>query len=773
MSGVDFSFGFNADAGTETKTQPDLLAGLTPEQREAASHIEGPLLVVAGPGSGKTRVLAHRVAYMVQQGIAPWHLLAITFTNKAAQEMGERIAHLLGGSLDGMTVCTFHSLCARLLRRYAPPGRNTDFSILDADDQKACVKRALKALELDAASWKPQTVLSRISKAKNALVGCEAFAEQATGFADRTLAQIYSRYEALLAEYNALDFDDLLVSFVKLLQNDDVVTELRERYRYISVDEYQDTNTPQCTIANRLAGPDGNLFVVGDPDQSIYKWRGAEIRNILEFERHHPSARELKLEQNFRSTARILEVAQGLIEHNSERREKVLRTTNPRGDAVQWWRYSHDGQEARAVAEAITARLAAGVAAKNIAVFYRANYMSRRFELELKRLQIPYVVIGSVPFFQRAEIKDVLAFVKLLANPADLHALSRTIRQLDGLGAGSFERLRAFAEEQGLNALETLLDERAHKVLRGRQRKAVAAVAAWLRELVHNPSAPVEEVLTQVVERCGIIKRLEAVDDPSSWARIDNVKALIDAGRDFDTGVVLVNAPGGGEKPAPIRAFLDQASLLASDDKVDRDAAVRLMTLHAAKGLEFDDVFIVGVDERMLPLEREGEVADVEEERRLLYVGITRGRFRVTLTSAATRTTFGYERMCAPSTFKDEVPEDAVQFCGALWFEGGAASRLQTADVEPDERVWDQRPAYRAAPAKVAKAPPRLAMPMPKRHAEGDLRQGMRVSHKVFGGGRIESVTGSGPGQRVCVNFDRVGPKTLVRQYANLSPVEG
>jgi DNA helicase-2/ATP-dependent DNA helicase PcrA len=803
----------------EDPSTPDpLLSDLTPEQRAAVEHVDGPLIVVAGPGSGKTRVIARRVAYLVlRRGVPAWSVLAITFTNKAADEMRSRIDALLAGA-GRPTVSTFHSFCARTLRRYAPIDRTADFSIYDEDDQRACVKKVIEEQELEEKQWKPGAVLARISDAKNKRIGVEAFDAHATSFSDRTIAKVYRRYEEMLREFNALDFDDLLLALLRVLEERaEVREELRARYRYILVDEYQDTNRPQYEIANLLSGVNGNLCVVGDPDQSIYKWRGADIRNILEFERDHPAAREVRLERNFRSTRRILAAAQGLIANNVERREKTLFTENEEGDAVQLVRCLSDAEEARLVADSIEARIREDdVPPREVAVFYRTNALSRRFEEELANRGIPHVVIGAVPFFARKEVKDVLSFVRLRANPQDDAALRRAVALAEGFGAKTLDRLVAFARERGAPVLDAIRGVEDVPDLGGRQRRAVLRFAELVDEVFALPEAPVGPMLRSVVERTGLKARLQKSEDPQDWARAENVEQLVNAGYELD------ERSGG----ADFRAFLDQVALLAGapEDK-EREDAVRLMTLHAAKGLEFDEVYIAGVDGGLLPLERDLEDCDREEERRLFYVGLTRARRRVTLTTAQVRRTWGLEKVHRPSSFLKEIPKDALESGGAAFageregprpvdlgrFRGGPGGggagtgswgRRRGEDDdgfegdaphEDDEGAFDDEPWSGArrggASAGRARAPAPWERPgagagllaggatepqATRGDAEpigvrDDLREGERVEHSVFGRGSVLRVEGSGVGRRVKVRFDAAGEKLLVLQYAKLT----
>jgi DNA helicase-2/ATP-dependent DNA helicase PcrA len=727
-----------------------ILADLTPEQRAAVTHEEGPLIVIAGPGSGKTRVITRRVAWLLARGVEPWQILAITFTNKAAGEMRRRIEDL-AGIASGVHVSTFHSFCARQLRIYDPPRRRPGFSIYDEDDQRAVMKKILEEKKLDEKTFRTGTLISRISDLKGALVSPEQFESAAFGFYDDIVAQVYKRYEETLAQFNALDFDDLLLSMLELLETrEDVRDSLRRRFRHVLVDEYQDTNRPQYLIAKQLVGEAGNICVVGDPDQSIYGWRGADIRNILEFEKDFPGAREVRLERNYRSTKRILAAAQALIEHNEERREKTLWTENEEGERVGLVRCLTDDDEAAFVASAIEARIGAGIAPEEIALFYRTNALSRKFEEELRRRGIRHEVIGAVPFYQRKEVKDVLSFLRAVANPHDEQQVRRAAALTEGFGAGTMRKIEEIAAERGLGLLDAVRKAPEIAEIRARERKAVERFNATIEGLSKLAPAPVGPMLKYIAEETGIRRDLAASEDPQDNRRAENVESLVNAGYEFD-------AAGEGD----FRAFLDRVTLLSSTDQDAGEGgagAVKLMTLHAAKGLEFDEVFIAGVDAGILPLERQGESSDVEEERRLLYVGLTRARRRATLTTVRVRRTYGSERPARPSGFIAEIPKDLLDDRGSL-----------ARGIERPDPLEAPRPASfgggRAA-ARAAFLPAQTARP-----ASGEVVAGDRVTHAVFGRGQVIDVTGSGIGTRVRVEFEAVGIKTLVLHYANLQRI--
>jgi DNA helicase-2/ATP-dependent DNA helicase PcrA len=809
----DFDFGFNVaadqvspawDAEPERPQEAPLpeddplLASLTPKQREAAIHIDGPMIVTAGPGSGKTRVLAHRVAYLIaRKAVPPWAILCVTFTNKAAQEMRERIAKLLaehdpaGRAGRGVRVSTFHSFCAATLRRYGPPKRSKGFTIYDSDDQRSLIKRILKGLKLESGQWRPAALSGAISSFKNDLVSCEEANDSAAGFYDRTVARVYQAYEEALEQYDALDFDDLLIYLVKLLEADQgALGELKRRFRYVLVDEYQDTNRPQYKIALRLAGCSGNLFVVGDVDQSIYRWRGAEIRHLLDFEKDHEQTCEVRLEENFRSTRTIVDAAQALIEHNIERRPKTLTTRNEDGEPIELVRATSDALEARFVCQQIASRLQEGLDPREVAIFFRTNALSRRFEENLRNRGIRHKVVGAVPFYARREIKDLLACLRVMINENDTPSFLRVVGLTEGLGGRSFERVMAFASENGISLLNAFRNAGQIPTLKGRPRKAALRLAALIDSLRGMTGKGVQPMLEAVIEGTGYTKKLKTQDDPEAWGRLDNIEALISGAAEFDKKYPGMSAQG----------FLDQAAMLSGtqpDEDAD-DRVVRLMTLHAAKGLEFEEVYIVAVEDGLLPLEREGRVEDLEEERRLLYVGITRAKKRVTISLAAMRNTYGNPKAQIASRFLRELPDELIEVRGAGHAGGGyggskggagfGGSRRKSYSWEPEDTPDDgldeddlkrlglsaeKKP--KAAGRSGWNAGPLSSLPPSSPGAGGSgkegLRAGSRVRHGVFGPGTVMTVDGHGVGRRAKVRFDRAGMKTLILQYAPLTVV--
>jgi DNA helicase-2/ATP-dependent DNA helicase PcrA len=715
-----------------------LLDGLNPQQREAVLATEGPVLILAGAGSGKTRVITHRIAHLVlEKGVPSEQILAVTFTNKAAGEMKARVESLLGGALKSW-ISTFHSLCVRILRREAAAaGLPRDFLIYDEDDQLAAVRDALRALDLSEKLHPPRRVLSRISAAKNS--GRDPEAPDADSVAASLLARITERYRLSLDAAHALDFDDLLLRAVALLSSrEDVRDGYRRRFRYLLVDEYQDTNRAQYDLVRLLAGPEGNLTVVGDEDQSIYAWRGADISNILDFERDFPGARVLRLEENYRSSQAILDSASGLVARNKRRKGKTLRAVRDGGEPVRLHVAGDEYQEAAFVVEQIAARR--GVRA---AVLYRMNAQSRLFEEALLRLRIPYVVFGGVGFYARKEVRDLLAYLRLVLNPRDSVSLRRVLNVPPrGLGSRTEAELERIAAERGLplwEALgaavdEALLPARATLPL-GRFRDAVLSLRAEAERL------DLKGLLSRILEVTGYSAALAQADSIESEDRLGNLAELLRAAADYQAQA---------ESPS-LSGFLDQVSLLSDADTPAGDAPAVLMTLHSAKGLEFESVFLVGLEEGLVPHARSLSSEDaLEEERRLCYVGMTRAMQRLFLTWARTRQVFGQRRVTQQSRFLEEIPRDRIVVSGvtseppASWAGGRGTARSPEAFREP--RV----------PASVA--------------APGDFRPGMRVRHPLFGVGTVLRSDGSGEDRKLTVSFAGVGAKRLVARYAGLEP---
>jgi DNA helicase-2/ATP-dependent DNA helicase PcrA len=722
----------------------DLLESLNPQQREAVLATDGPVLLLAGAGSGKTRVITSRIAYLVRERGVPSHaILAVTFTNKAAAEMRERVARMLPGAALQAWVSTFHSFCVRLLRREAaaaglPPG----FVIYDEDDQLQVVRGALKSLDLSEKLHPPRRALSRISAAKNARAARPRGPDAADQDAEESLgSRISQAYQEALQAAGALDFDDLLLRAVQLLeQNSDVRDAYRNRFRYLLVDEYQDTNAVQYQLVRLLAGPSGNLTVVGDEDQSIYSWRGADIRNILDFESDFPGARVLRLEHNYRSSQAILDVAGGLVARNVNRKGKTLVATRRGGAPVRMHRSSDEFEEAAWVVEHIAAARGASAA-----VLYRMNAQSRLFEETLLRLRIPYVVVGGVGFYERKEVKDVVAYLRLLLHPHEPLALRRILNVPPrGIGERTLLELEKLATERSLSlwrALEAAVEER---LFPARAAQPLARFHEMIEALRGEAaSLGVRALIERTLALSGYSAALAQEDSQESQDRLENLAELIAAAADYEAR----------EDNPTLAGFLDRVSLLSDLDVAKGDAPVVLMTLHSAKGLEFDRVFLVGLEEGSLPHARSlASNEGLEEERRLCYVGMTRAREELSLTWAQSRQVFGQRRWSEASRFLAEIPREQLLVSG-----------------EPDaSRMPPWAPARNARPARGE----RYYVPEPEATSPlleaGALRPGVRVRHPLFGVGTVLRTDGRGDELKLTVSFAGVGAKRLVARYAAL-----
>ncbi len=717
-----------------------LLAGLNDPQREAVRHGEGPLLVLAGAGSGKTRVLTHRIAYLLATGAArPGEILAITFTNKAASEMRERVGALVGRSVRSMWVTTFHSACARMLRADAERlGYSRSFTIYDESDSLRMIKRCMTELGIDPKRYPPRSIRSQISGAKNKLVDAGAYAQAQGSVFEETAAEVYERYEKRMLAANAMDFDDLLVRTVNVLELSEEARERwRRTFRHVLVDEYQDTNHAQYRLLQLLTAEHGNLMVVGDEDQSIYGFRHADIRNILDFERDFPEAEVVKLEQNYRSTQTILSAANAVVERNRERRPKQLWTEIAGGEPVKLSELTDEHEEARWVAGEIE-RLAEedGVKHEDVAVFYRTNAMSRVLEDTLVRFELPYQVIGGTKFYERAEVKDAVAYLSLLVNPADQVSFARIVNSpRRGIGNTSQGRLAAHANTTGLPIWEVA--ERVDEVP-GLGAAAVKAVERFHETIealrARAEDAPVGELLGAVLRETGYLDALAAERTIEAEGRAENLEELVGMAAEFDANHEL---EGAGEV-SPLEEFLQQISLYTQqDDLRDEESQVTLMTLHNAKGLEYDTVFLVGCEDGAFPHMRALEEGGEEEERRLCYVGITRARRRLYMTWARERRLFGRAERNLPSRFVDELPPELTERHSSA---AGHASGIG----------WETSPSEGATPVDPG---PTL-----------ELQTGDDVVHASFGEGVVTAVE---PGGIVVVRFAGDGvERKLMADYA-------
>ena len=748
------------------------LASLNPEQQDAVLQTEGPLLILAGAGSGKTRVIAHRIAHLVSSDICPPdRILAVTFTNKAAGEMRSRVETLLGVDCRQMWISTFHALCARLLRREGPNvGLSRDFVIYDSTDQLTVMKQAMRQVGVDDSTVQPRLALSRISHAKNRMEGPEVFTGDSWNPRDRQIGALYELYVKALADANALDFDDLLLKTVELFERSELVRDrYSEKFRFLMVDEYQDTNRPQYLLIQRLASRHRNLCVVGDPDQSIYKWRGADLRNILDFEHDFPEARTVKLERNYRSTQVILDAASAVIAQNRNRKEKRLYTEQAGGARVLYYRAGDDLDEAEFVAR--TSRQALRDDVENtVAVLYRTNAQSRTLEDALRRAGIDYKIIGGVRFYERKEIKDTLAYLKLVLNPHDSVSLRRVINvPARGIGKGVLESLDGVALDEGtelpllmagLQPVVTTNSLWARLVHATEQRllapRALASLTAF-RDLITGLAAmaareTVSIALGKVIDQSGYLQDLRDERSEEAESRIENLMELVSAAREYESR---------GPEPS-LAGFVDQLSLLSDVDEEAgaRDARVLMMTMHSAKGLEFPVVMITGLEEGLFPHSRSlDDQAEMEEERRLCYVGITRAERRLVLTSAARRRVFGDYQSREPSRFIEEIPSALVEEVPST-FSSPYQSQLRP---NPYGRGAGNR--------KVREEPASYAYEDEDQSAPGGLKPGLRVRHPMFGEGTVLSVEPLDGDTKLVVRFSSVGQKTLRAKFAKLEPV--
>jgi ATP-dependent DNA helicase UvrD/PcrA len=706
------------------------LADLNPVQREAVLATEGPVLVVAGAGSGKTRVLTHRIAHLVSAcGVKPQEILAITFTNKAAGEMRERLEGILGDLAPRMWVMTFHSACGRILRREAPRlGYRSNFTIYDQADQVRLVKQCLEELERDPKRFVPRGIHSQISMAKNQLIGPDEYKARVASFYDQTVADAYALYQRRLHTSNAVDFDDLLMLTVEVLERfPEARARWQKAFRYVLVDEYQDTNHAQYRLLQLLAGEHRNVFAVGDPDQSIYAFRGADIRNILEFERDFGGARLIALEQNYRSTNSVLRAANAVISHNRERKPKNLWSELGEGDPVRVIEVEDEHAEARFVAAEVASLIEEGYAGSELAVFYRTNAQSRVLEDVLVRQEIAYQVIGGPKFYERAEIKDAIAYLQVIDNAYDAVSLTRIAnRPRRGIGEASLARLRSFADTQNVSLWECL--ERADEAGVGAAPlKAVERFRTLLQSLMAGAlELSVPELLERVLERSGYLESLEAERTVEAQGRIENLLELVGVAREYQEQA---------DDPS-LSEFLQQISLYSDQDELSGERSlVTLMTLHNAKGLEFRAVFLIGMEEGVFPHSRSLEEQGLEEERRLAYVGLTRAKERLTLTHAASRSLWGARGFNLPSRFLDELPQEEIE-----------RDRLRPAS-------WS---GYGAPTVSVRRDQP-------------DLATGDSVRHSTLGEGVVTRIEADGT---VTVRFGEDGvERRLMLDYAPLEKV--
>lgn len=723
---------------------------LNDRQLEAVRHTEGPLLITAGAGSGKTKVLTCRIAHLLEKGVSPYRILAITFTNKAAKEMRERVEKLVGARAESMWLSTFHSFCAKLLRFEIDGkfGYTRNFTIYDATDQMTLIKDCLKLMNLDDKQFPPRSVLGTISSAKNALMDAHEFAGRTNDFYEEKVAEAYTLYEKKLLENNAMDFDDLLRLAVRLLDEySDVREKYQDRFQYILVDEYQDTNHAQYTLAKLLAAKWRNICVVGDADQSIYAWRGADIRNIMDFTRDYPDAASIKLEQNYRSTKTILQAANAVINNNESRPKKNLWTENQTGNKIIHYHAQTEYDEADYVAGVIYNRHEISQEPYgNMAILFRTNSQSRVLEEKLMRYAIPYTMVGGTKFYDRKEIKDVIAYLRLLYNPEDSLSLTRIINvPKRNIGATTLEHLTDYAEEQGISLFEALSSTEDLPVTK-RAKAALEDFSVTIFELLnHVDEWNVQQIMEEVIKQTGYGAMLDAdaAHDTQGESRKENVGQFLTAAKEY-----VDDNPDG-----TLQDFLENVALVSDVDEFESsESKVTLMTLHAAKGLEFPVVFLVGLDEGLFPHSRTlMDSSQIEEERRLAYVGITRAEQQLYVTNASTRTMYGRISAYMPSRFLAEIPENLLEE-----YHRKAAMPQQSTTTVPSK----QRMSILSKP---------VASSLPKKHAvDTTFAKGDKVRHKIWGIGTVLEVIGEGQNMQMKIQFPTKGIRQVVVKYAPL-----
>jgi DNA helicase II / ATP-dependent DNA helicase PcrA len=736
-----------------------LLNGMNPQQAEAVKATEGPLLIMAGAGSGKTRVLTHRIAYlMVEKGVNPYNILAITFTNKAAREMKDRINNILGGASEDIWISTFHSMCVRILRRDIDRiGMNRNFTILDSTDQQSVIKSILKDKNIDPKKFDARSILGSISSAKNELITTEEFSKTAGGYYDQVVSDVYTEYQKRLRKNQALDFDDLIMTTIHLFQRVPEVLEFYQRkFQYIHVDEYQDTNKAQYMLVKLMASRFQNLCVVGDSDQSIYRWRGADIANILSFEKDYPRANVILLEQNYRSTKRILQAANEVIQKNSNRKPKNLWTENHDGEKISYYRADSEQTEAQFVTGKIKEMVDSGKRKySDFAILYRTNAQSRVMEEVLLKSNIEYSIVGGIKFYDRKEIKDILAYLRLIANPDDDISLQRVINvPKRGVGATSVDKIARYAADHDISMFSAL--EEADFI--GLSPKITKAVIEF-KEMVKGYTGmqeylSVTELVEEILEKSGYTDMLKAEKSIESQSRLENLDEFLSVTKSFEQS----------NDDKSLVAFLTDLALVADIDKLDEDDqpkdSVILMTLHAAKGLEFPVVFLMGMEEGVFPHSRSlMEEDEMEEERRLAYVGITRAEEELYMTNAQMRTLFGQTKMNPVSRFISEIPADLLD-------DVMAESKSKGPFSSPFGRTAGGSPS-RPAPRKP------VTRPVVQKTTGGEAvswQVGDKASHKKWGTGTVVSVKGSGDSVELDIAFP--SPTGIKRLLAKFAPIE-
>lgn len=755
-----------------------LIIGMNDKQAEAVQTTDGPLLIMAGAGSGKTRVLTHRIAYLIDEKyVNPWNILAITFTNKAAREMRERAIALNPATQDTL-IATFHSMCVRILRREADYiGYNRNFTIVDPGEQRTLMKRIIKQLNLDTKKWNERSILGTISNAKNDLLDEIAYEKQAGDMYTQVIAKCYKAYQEELRRSEAMDFDDLIMMTLRLFdQNKDVLAYYQQRYQYIHVDEYQDTNHAQYQLVKLLASRFKNICVVGDADQSIYGWRGADMQNILDFEKDYPQAKVVLLEENYRSTKKILQAANNVINHNKNRRPKKLWTQNDEGEQIVYHRANNEQEEAVFVASTIDNIVREqGKNFKDFAVLYRTNAQSRTIEEALLKSNIPYTMVGGTKFYSRKEIRDVIAYLNILANTSDNISFERIVNEPKrGVGPGTLEKIRSFAYEQNMS----LLDSSSNVMISPLKGKAAQAV--WdLANLILTirsklDSLTVTEITENLLDKTGYLEALQVQNTLESQARIENIEEFLSVTKNFDDNPeITVEGETGLDR---LSRFLNDLALIAdTDDSATETAEVTLMTLHAAKGLEFPVVFLIGMEEGVFPLSRAIEDADeLEEERRLAYVGITRAEQILFLTNANTRTLFGKTSYNRPTRFIREIDDELIQYQG-LARPVNSSFGVKYSKEQPTQ-FGQGMSLQQALQARKSNSQPQVTAQLQALNTNNSHETSWEIgdvaTHKKWGDGTVLEVSGSGKTQELKINFPGIGLKKLLASVAPISKKE-
>lgn len=740
-------------------SKAELLNGMNPRQKEAVLHTDGPLLLMAGAGSGKTRVLTHRIAYLIEEKeVNPWNILAITFTNKAAKEMKERINAILASGGEDVWVSTFHSMCVRILRRDVDfIGYNRNFTIIDSSEQLTLMKRILKELNIDPKKYDPRSILGTISQAKNSLQTPQDFAKMQGSYYEEIAAKCYAAYQKELQYNQCMDFDDLIMNTIRLFEeHPDSLTYYQNKFHYIHVDEYQDTNHAQYTLVNLLAGRFRNLCVVGDADQSIYGWRGADMQNILDFEKDYPDAAVILLEQNYRSTKNILSAANQVIENNSNRKPKNLWTENKEGNKITYYRADNERDETRFIVDRMQEEIRSNHRNYgDFAILYRTNAQSRVMEETLLKANIPYKMVGGHKFYDRKEIKDILAYLNVLVNPQDSISFERIVNSPKrGIGPGSIEKLRSFASLHEWPLLEAAQNVDLANI-GGKAGQQLGAFGEMIQEVTQMiPYLTVTELTKEVLDRSGYLEDLKIQNTLEAQARIENLEEFLTVTQEFDKQFEQQNEEDADAPEEKLTVFLNDLALVSDIDNLEEDASqVTLMTLHAAKGLEFPVVFLIGLEEGVFPLSRAlMEESELEEERRLAYVGITRAEEALYLTNAFSRTLYGRTQYNRPSRFVEEIDQELLEI------EGMRPTPKKTP-------VFAKKTAYSYKQPETAVVPSKSATG----GENNSWKPGDKVKHKKWGLGTVVRVSGTSKDLELDVAFPSQGVKRLLAAFA---PIE-